>query len=143
MAAEEVARYLRGEPPSIPAEEQELTMNKNERELRQAIIDACRWMNASGLNQGTSGNISARYGDTMLITPTASPYDELTPDIIASMPSRASMASGRGRWTRPRSGASISTSCGRAPRSAPSSTPTRPMPPRSRSRARRSRPATT
>ena len=46
-------------------------MDKDERKLRQAIIDECRWMNACGLNQGTSGNISARYGDRMLITPSA------------------------------------------------------------------------
>src|SRR5919108_282777 len=37
-------------------------MIREERQLREAIIAKCRWMNASGLNQGTSGNISARYG---------------------------------------------------------------------------------
>jgi L-fuculose-phosphate aldolase len=61
-------------------------MTKEERALRQAIIDKCRWMNASGLNQGTSGNISARWGDRMLITPSATPYDAIEPDMIASMP---------------------------------------------------------
>ncbi len=60
-------------------------MKKQERELRQLIIDKCRWMNASGLNQGTSGNISARYGDQMLITPSATPYEDLTPEMIAAM----------------------------------------------------------
>ena len=58
----------------------------SEKDLRKAIIDKCRWMNASGLNQGTSGNISARHGDTMLISPSATPYDALTPDMIAAMP---------------------------------------------------------
>ena len=43
-------------------------------------------MNASGLNQGTSGNISARYKDVLLITPSASPYDSMTPETIAAMP---------------------------------------------------------
>lgn len=61
-------------------------MRKDERALRQAIIDACRWMNATGLNQGTSGNISARYRDVLLITPSATPYDAMTPDLIAAMP---------------------------------------------------------
>jgi len=61
-------------------------MQADERALRQAIIDKCRWMNATGLNQGTSGNISARYGARMLITPSATPYDALTPEMIASMP---------------------------------------------------------
>jgi L-fuculose-phosphate aldolase len=50
---------------------------------RQAIIDACRAMNASGLNQGTSGNISVRAGDGMLVTPSALPYDRMEPvDIV-------------------------------------------------------------
>ncbi|MCC2112669.1 MAG: class II aldolase/adducin family protein, partial [Hyphomicrobiales bacterium] len=43
----------------------------DEAEIRAAIIAQCRAMNASGLNQGTSGNISARDGETMLITPSA------------------------------------------------------------------------
>lgn len=58
----------------------------NENNLRQAIIDACLRMNADGFNQGTSGNISARYEDRMLITPSGVPYEELTPEKIASMP---------------------------------------------------------
>src|SRR5438477_120267 len=29
-------------------------MTREERQLREAIIAKCRWMNASGLNQGTS-----------------------------------------------------------------------------------------
>jgi L-fuculose-phosphate aldolase len=61
-------------------------MTKDEKALRQAIIDKCRWMNAIGLNQGTSGNISARWGDRMLITPSATPYDAMEPEMIAAMP---------------------------------------------------------
>lgn len=61
-------------------------MNKQERQLRQAIIDKCRWMNAVGLNQGTSGNISARFEDRMLLTPSATQYEDITVDMIASMP---------------------------------------------------------
>ena len=61
-------------------------MNDTELQLREAIIAKCRWMNATGLNQGTSGNISARFGKTMLISPSAIPYDSLTPDMIAAMP---------------------------------------------------------
>lgn len=53
--------------------------------LRQAIVDACRHMNAIGLNQGTSGNISARLDDRMLITPSGVPYDQLQPGDLASM----------------------------------------------------------
>ena len=52
---------------------------------RQSIIDACRSMNALGINQGTSGNISLREGEGMLITPTSIPYDAMTPDDIIEM----------------------------------------------------------
>jgi len=72
-------------------------MTREERELREAIIAKCRWMNASGLNQGTSGNISARYQDRMLITPSATPYDAMKPQMIASMPIEGEY----GTWTGP------------------------------------------
>jgi L-fuculose-phosphate aldolase len=72
-------------------------MADTELHLRKTIIDKCRWMNASGLNQGTSGNISARHGETMLISPSATPYDVLTPDMIAAMPIDGEY----GSWTGP------------------------------------------
>jgi L-fuculose-phosphate aldolase len=40
----------------------------NDSAKRQSIIDACLRMNQLGINQGTSGNISLRHGDGMLIT---------------------------------------------------------------------------
>jgi L-fuculose-phosphate aldolase len=52
---------------------------------RQAIIDGCLWMNSTGLNQGTSGNISVRIGDDMVITPSGVPYDQMTPDMLVQM----------------------------------------------------------
>jgi L-fuculose-phosphate aldolase len=61
-------------------------MNKAELGLRKSIIEACRSMNSLGINQGTSGNISARYEGRMLVTPTSVPYDELTPSDICSTP---------------------------------------------------------
>lgn len=60
-------------------------MELTESQLRQAIIEQCLWMNASGLNHGTSGNISARYGDACLITPTAIAYEQLVPEMLASI----------------------------------------------------------
>lgn len=54
-------------------------------ELRADIIAACIEMNASGLNQGTSGNISVRVDDQVLITPTSLPYHETEPEDIVSM----------------------------------------------------------
>lgn len=61
-------------------------MKQAERKLRQAIITNCLKMNDTGLNQGTSGNISVRFEDRMLISPSGTPYDALTPELIASMP---------------------------------------------------------
>lgn len=43
-------------------------------------------MNALGINQGTSGNISVRHGGTMLISPSATPYDAMGPNEVAAMP---------------------------------------------------------
>lgn len=70
---------------------------KDETAIREDIIAKARGMNASGLNQGTSGNISARYKDTMLITPSATPYDTLVPEMIAAMP----LEGDYGSWTGP------------------------------------------
>jgi L-fuculose-phosphate aldolase len=53
-----------------------------EQDLRQAIIDSCLKMNAVGLNQGTSGNLSTRCGDALLITPSGVPYDTMEPEDI-------------------------------------------------------------
>jgi L-fuculose-phosphate aldolase len=55
------------------------------REKRQSIIDACRSMNALGINQGTSGNISLRDGEGFLITPTSMPYNLMQPEDVIEM----------------------------------------------------------
>jgi len=55
-------------------------------EIRQSVIDACLWMNSSGLNQGTSGNISIRAAEGILITPSSLPYDETQPEDIMLLP---------------------------------------------------------
>ena len=50
---------------------------------RQSVIDACLEMNANGINQGTSGNISLRHENGLLVTPTSIPYGDLeTKDIV-------------------------------------------------------------
>jgi L-fuculose-phosphate aldolase len=45
--------------------------------LRQQVIDTCRKMNAQGINQGTSGNVSARTDEGFLITASGIPYDRM------------------------------------------------------------------
>ncbi len=54
-------------------------------QIRRDIIAACLDMNNTGLNQGTSGNISVRCNNEMLVTPTSLPYDETEPEDIVSM----------------------------------------------------------
>jgi len=60
-------------------------LTNSDREKRQSIIDACLRMNALGINQGTSGNISLRHEGGMLVTPTSVPYETMRPDQIVFM----------------------------------------------------------
>jgi L-fuculose-phosphate aldolase len=53
--------------------------------LRRAVIDTARRMNDSGINQGTSGNVSVRVDDALLITPTGMSYDELGLEDLVEM----------------------------------------------------------
>ena len=46
--------------------------------LRQQLIDTALAMNAAGLNQGASGNLSVRSEEGMLITPSGMAYDGLS-----------------------------------------------------------------
>ena len=51
-------------------------------ELRENLIEAARAMAARGLSAGTSGNVSLRTEEGILITPSATPYESLTPEMI-------------------------------------------------------------
>lgn len=51
--------------------------------LRQEIIDTALAMSRERLSPGTSGNVSARWEQGMLITPTGMAYDDLIPEDIA------------------------------------------------------------
>ena len=53
--------------------------------LRQRIIEACHQMERSGLNRGTSGNVSCREGDHFLITPSGVPVPQLRSESIVAM----------------------------------------------------------
>ena len=55
----------------------------SEKKLRRDILDTALAMSSRGLSPGRSGNVSARFGDGMLITPTGMAYDTLQPkDIV-------------------------------------------------------------
>lgn len=56
----------------------------SEAELRQQLVTVARRLNASGLNQGTSGNLSVRIPGGLLITPSSLPYELMQPqDLVA------------------------------------------------------------
>jgi L-fuculose-phosphate aldolase len=57
-----------------------------EAELRQQIVDTALEMERLDINQGTSGNVSARWRDGLLITPSGVPCAALTRDRIVWMP---------------------------------------------------------
>ena len=67
-------------PRALPATEDE---------ARAAIVDACLRMNALGLNQGRSGNVSLRWdrggAEGLLVTPSALPCDRMGVDDIVWM----------------------------------------------------------
>jgi L-fuculose-phosphate aldolase len=50
----------------------------------ELVATACRTVR-DGLVVGTSGNVSVRVGDTVLVTPSGVPYDRLTPDDITGV----------------------------------------------------------
>ncbi len=53
--------------------------------VRAQIIEACRKLDASGLNRGTSGNVSCRDGDHFLVTPSGMPVEKMTPAGIVAV----------------------------------------------------------
>ncbi len=54
-------------------------------QLREQILAACKQLETTGLNRGTSGNVSCREGDHFLITPSGVPVDEITPSRIVTL----------------------------------------------------------
>lgn len=55
-----------------------------EESLRAEMVAGCLALNAQGINQGTSGNISTRFEERILITPSGIPYDVMSPSMIVS-----------------------------------------------------------
>ena len=61
-------------------------MTIKEKDLRVAIVGASKACDAAQLNVGTAGNVSARLGARMLITPSGVPCDLMRPEMVAAMP---------------------------------------------------------
>lgn len=66
-------------PPSLPS--------RHDVNVRQDIITTCLKMQALGINQGTSGNVSARCEGGFLVTPSGLPYETMQPSQIVFMDS--------------------------------------------------------
>lgn len=56
-----------------------------ERALRHQIVEVSQAMAARGLNRGTSGNVSARLPDGLLVTPSGVTPDRLSADAIVRL----------------------------------------------------------
>lgn len=62
-----------------------MTDTKTDSALREEMLATCRAMNASGINQGTAGNVSIRNAAGFLITPSSLPYDMMQPGDLVQM----------------------------------------------------------
>ena len=60
-------------------------MEKDKLEICKEIIKTCIEMESRGINQGTSGNVSIRYKNSFLITPSSISYNDMTPEDIVEM----------------------------------------------------------
>lgn len=67
----------------------------DEQGLRADVVRVVRKLDVSGLNRGSSGNVSARFGAGMLVTPSGVRGSDLEPEMLAFMP-----LDGEG-WTGP------------------------------------------
>jgi L-fuculose-phosphate aldolase len=54
-------------------------------DLRAGVVEAAREMHGLGLVSGTSGNVSARDGGSILITPAAMPYEQMTEEDLVEL----------------------------------------------------------
>ncbi len=58
-------------------------------QLRKQIISTALQMNTRGINRGKSGNVSARWKDGFLVTPSGLPYEETKPGDIVFIDEKA------------------------------------------------------
>lgn len=66
----------------------------SEHDLRQQLLNVSRRLVELGLNRVTSGNVSVREGDGMLVTPSALSVAEMTADSMVRMDLRGNVVQG-------------------------------------------------
>ena len=57
-------------------------MDADETRARASVVEAARGLDAQGLNRGTSGNVSLRWRDGLLITPSGIPSGRMAPEDV-------------------------------------------------------------
>jgi L-fuculose-phosphate aldolase len=62
-----------------------MDLSDDRREERLSLVEHARRMNAAGVNQGKSGNLSSRTEGGFLITPSALAYDAMQPDDVVEV----------------------------------------------------------
>lgn len=60
-------------------------MQGSSERLRRALVATMQEMDAAGLNSGTAGNASVRWGERFLVTPSGIPAARLTPESIVEV----------------------------------------------------------
>ena len=70
-------------------------MAADEAALRRRMVEVMQAMDARGLNRGTSGNVSARLGEGMLVTPSGVPPEKLTPEAMVFIDGDDAIAPGQ------------------------------------------------
>ncbi|WP_369062312.1 class II aldolase/adducin family protein [Caulobacter sp. 73W] len=72
-------------------------MDSEETALREKMVEVMRAMDERGLNRGTSGNICARLGPDMLVTPSGVPPQRLTPELMVRIGPAGEIADGQAK----------------------------------------------
>ena len=62
-----------------------MSIFESEQQARQAVVDTQRELVSAGLTSGASGNVSTRWQDIMLVTPTGVSANALSTDAIVAM----------------------------------------------------------
>ena len=70
-------------------------LGSDERDLRDSLLAALKRLDERGLNRGSTGNLSHRHGNGMLITPTGMGADDLAADDLVWLGFDGSL---KGRW---------------------------------------------
>jgi len=68
------------------------------KEARAALCEAYRTLGSRGLIQGSSGNVSVRHGDGMLISPTGTTPERIEPERLVAMDLDAPAPGASSEW---------------------------------------------